>query len=143
MPKLERIIETALYCDDLAGAKRFYETVLGLERIFEAPTLSAYSVGGQNVLLLFERGASLKVQHLAGGGGAPEGEIPPHDGAGPLHICFAVGADDLADWEARLGEHAVPVTGRVRWRRGGRSLYFSDPEGHLVELMTPGNWPGF
>jgi len=28
----------------------------------------------------------------------------------------------------------------VKWPRGGTSLYFRDPAGHLVELATPGLW---
>jgi catechol 2,3-dioxygenase-like lactoylglutathione lyase family enzyme len=29
----------------------------------------------------------------------------------------------------------------VSWRRGGTSLYFRDPDGHSVEVATPGLWP--
>jgi len=28
----------------------------------------------------------------------------------------------------------------VKWSRGGESLYFRDPDDHLVELATPGIW---
>jgi hypothetical protein len=28
----------------------------------------------------------------------------------------------------------------MHWARGGRSLFFRDPDNHLLELMTPGNW---
>ena len=27
------------------------------------------------------------------------------------------------------------------WPRGGRSLYFRDPDHHLIELASPGIWP--
>jgi catechol 2,3-dioxygenase-like lactoylglutathione lyase family enzyme len=29
------------------------------------------------------------------------------------------------------------------WDRGGRSLFFHDPDGHLLELVTPGIWPEY
>ena len=43
-------------------------------------------------------------------------------------------------WEARLEAEGVPVEGRMTWGRGGQSLYFRDPDGHLGELATPGVW---
>ncbi|HWQ03343.1 MAG TPA: glyoxalase, partial [Candidatus Nitrosotenuis sp.] len=26
---------------------------------------------------------------------------------------------------------------------GGRSIYFRDPDGHSLELVTPGVWPNY
>ena len=141
MLKLNRIIETALYVDDLDRAGRFYADILALKPMLNTKTLFAYDVGGQSVLLLFKRGASMKTQVFPGGQGSPAGEIPPHDGSGPLHMCFAIDADQLAAWEARLGGKGVLIEGRMRWAGGGESVYFRDPDGHLLEFMTPGNWP--
>ena len=31
----------------------------------------------------------------------------------------------------------------MKWPRGGESLYFRDPDGHLVELATPGLWANY
>ena len=135
--KLERVIETCLYVDDLERAARFYEQVLELELLTSDARFRAYDVGGASVLLLFRRGGSVQTQV------SEAGSIPPHDGHGPLHICFAVDAGELAAWEARLTQHGVAIEGRMRWKRGGSSLYFRDPDGHLLELMTPGNWPNY
>jgi catechol 2,3-dioxygenase-like lactoylglutathione lyase family enzyme len=55
-------------------------------------------------------------------------------------VAFSVAADDLAAWEARLGEHGVAIEGRTDWPRGSRSIYFRDPDNHLLELVTPGVW---
>ena len=57
-----------------------------------------------------------------------------------LHIAFAVAADELPQWEDRLREHAVVIEGRTDWSGGGHSVYFRDPDGHLLELATPGLW---
>lgn len=141
MLKLDRIIETALYVDHLDRAREFYCRILGLKPMLETNTLLALDVGGQSALLIFRRGASLRTQVLPGGPGLPEGRIPPHDGAGQIHMCFAISADQLAGWEARLGENGVAIEGRVQWARGGESVYFRDVDNHLLELMTPGNWP--
>ena len=92
MPRLNRIVETALYVDDLDRARIFYEDKLGLAPLLKTKTLFAYDVGGSTVLLLFQRGASLQTQASAGG------TIPPHDGSGPLHIAFAIDAEELPAW---------------------------------------------
>jgi catechol 2,3-dioxygenase-like lactoylglutathione lyase family enzyme len=134
MPKLNHVLETALYVDDLGRAAGFYADILGLAPLYADERLRAFAVGGRSVLLLFRRGASLETMRL------PGGTIPPHDGSGPLHVAFAVAADDLAQWEERLRTHGIAIEGRTDWPRGGRSVYFRDPDGHLLELATPGLW---
>jgi len=86
------------------------------------------------VLLLFPRGGSLETVHM------PGGTIPPHDGSGPLHVAFAIAKDELSTWEERLGANKIAIEGRTTWKRGGESIYFRDPDGHLLELATPGLW---
>ena len=134
MPRLNRIVETALYVDDLDRASAFYEDKLGLAPLLKTKTLFAYDIGGTNVLLLFRRGASLQTQSAAGG------TIPPHDGSGPLHIAFAIDTGELATWEAKLERLGIAVEGRMQWERGSTSLYFRDPAGNSLELATPRIW---
>jgi catechol 2,3-dioxygenase-like lactoylglutathione lyase family enzyme len=131
---LNGVIETALYVDDLARAARFYEDILGLSVLTADSRFRAYDVGGRSVLLVFQRGATLETVRM------PGGTIPPHDGHGPLHIAFAVGGEDLPEWETRLAQNGVAIEGRTHWSRGGDSIYFRDPDGHLLELATPGLW---
>lgn len=134
MPKLTDLKETALYVDDLARAMAFYRDVLGLETLVEEKRFCAFDVAGKHVLLLFVRGSSVETTEL------PGGTIPPHDGSGQLHTAFSVEASELPAWESHLSTYQVPVLGRVVWPRGGTSIYFRDPDGHLLELMTPGVW---
>ena len=58
IPRLDRIVETALYCDDLARSRAFYVDILGCEPLLESKRLLALSVSGLSVLLLFQRGAT-------------------------------------------------------------------------------------
>jgi catechol 2,3-dioxygenase-like lactoylglutathione lyase family enzyme len=132
--KIRDVKETALYCENLERSGRFYRDVLGLEVLVEDPRLIAFDVAGRHVLLLFQRGASQEDLSL------PGGVIPGHDGAGPTHIGFAVAKEELAAWEARLLEAGVTILSHVDWPLGGRSVYFRDPEGHMLELLTPGVW---
>jgi catechol 2,3-dioxygenase-like lactoylglutathione lyase family enzyme len=134
MPSINGLIETALYVDDLDRAQAFYQKVLGFKPLYADQRLRAFDVAGRQVLLLFLRGASLQTMTL------PGGTIPPHDGSGPIHVAFAVSADELTRWEEHLRAHDIAVEGRTDWKRGGRSLYFRDPDGHLLELATPGLW---
>jgi catechol 2,3-dioxygenase-like lactoylglutathione lyase family enzyme len=134
MPTLTGVIETALYVDDLARAIAFYRDILGLAALSQDARFAAFDVGGRSVLLLFKRGATLETVHL------PGGTIPPHDGHGPLHIAFSVTADELQEWEARLAEQGVAIEARTAWPRGGHSIYFRDPDNHLLELVTPSVW---
>ena len=134
VPKLDGVLETAIYADDMSRARSFYESVLGLTPIFSDARLTAYGIAPRSVLLIFRRGAATQTVTI------PGGTIPGHDGAGPLHIAFAIGKDELALWEQHLAENGVAVEGATNWSRGGRSIYFRDPDGHLLELATPGLW---
>lgn len=135
MPRLNGIIETAIHVHDLSASSRFYQEVLGLELIESGERLCALSVAGRHLLLLFLEGGTSEPLEI------PGGIIPPHGGSGPLHFAFAIDHSELASWEQRLREKGVALESRVNWELGGTSLYFRDPDGHLVELATPGLWP--
>jgi len=132
-----RVLETALYVDDLDRAGRFYGDTLGLPPMSQDSRMWALDCGSESVLLLFRRGGTLEEVVL------PGGRIPPHDGAGPLHLAFAIGAEELPAWEARLAACGIEIEARMTWPRGGTSLYFRDPDHHLVELATPGLWQNY
>ena len=134
MPVLDRVIETAIYVGDLARAAAFYEQVMQLPVMVSDDRFRAYDIGGESVLLVFKRGATLETVHL------PGGTIPPHDGHGPLHVAFGVAADELPGWEQRLTEKGIAIEARTAWPRGGHSIYFRDPDNHLLELVTRGTW---
>lgn len=133
-PRINRILETAIYVDDLELAAQFYDRVFGLERLLQDQRVVAYDAGSSTVLLLFKRGVSMTGQSL------PGGFIPSHDGSGPVHFCFAIDAEQVPLWEAHLVQLGVPVESRMAWPSGGKSVYFRDPDQHLIELASPGVW---
>src|SRR5262245_39299599 len=116
-PRIDRLLESALYVDDLERSARFYQSLLGFEVIVTDDRLRALSVGGAQVLLLFKKGLS-----------AHNTSPPPHDGDGCLHLAFAIPAAELDAWEAWLAQHGVAVEEKHTWQRGGCSLYFRDPD---------------
>jgi catechol 2,3-dioxygenase-like lactoylglutathione lyase family enzyme len=128
------VLETALYSDDLPRAAEFYRDLFGFETLVESERIVALDVGGQSVLLLFNRGESRN------GLKTPSGWIPPHDSTGPAHFAFGIEREELQAWEARLAAGGVEIESRVKWTLGGASIYFRDRDGHSVELATRGTW---
>ena len=135
IPALSGVIETSIYVDSVARAAQFDRAVFGFETIIEDHRFCALSVAAKQVLLLFQKGSSTTITTV------PGGDIPPHDGAGELHLAFSIPAAALPDWKKRLAEQGVPIESEVSWPRGGNSIYFRDPDRSLVELITPGCWP--
>jgi catechol 2,3-dioxygenase-like lactoylglutathione lyase family enzyme len=137
VPSIAHILETALYVDDIERAKAFYRDVLELHVMSEGPRLVSLDAGHSTVLLLFKRGATSEGLRF------PGGWIPPHDGSGPSHFAFAIDAAEYDTWERQLEAQGVTIESRVTWSGGGRSIYFRDPDGHSVEMATPGVWPTY
>jgi catechol 2,3-dioxygenase-like lactoylglutathione lyase family enzyme len=128
-PKTDGILESSLYVDDLARSIRFYEAVMGfrvMSRFGERGC--AMEVGPHQVLLLFKKGASRAIQS-------------PHDGDGELHVAFAIPASELVNWESWLASKGIAIEEKRSWELHGWSIYFRDPDRHLLELATPGTWP--
>src|SRR5260370_2122541 len=131
MPKLDRVLETALYVDDVERAARSYADVLRLRPLFADARLRAFAVGGVNVLPLFRRGASLETTRM------PGGTIPPHDGSGPLHVAFGIASAELPAWQARLRAQNIAIEGRTDSPRGRPSTYSPTPPRHPPYLPPP------
>ena len=134
-PRLGGVLETSLYVAELDRAREFYRRVFGLEVFFQDGRMCALGVAPSQVLLLFRHGTTDAPAPV------PGGFIPPHGASGAAHLCFAIPLGELAAWEAHLHQLGIAVESRVTWRRGGTSLYFRDPDGHSLEVATPGLWP--
>jgi catechol 2,3-dioxygenase-like lactoylglutathione lyase family enzyme len=130
MNNIEAIIETAIYVDDLDRAERFYVEVLGLPPLAREPGRHVFfAVGASNVLLAFRAESTLKGEHL-----------PSHGASGPGHFALGIPEHALDVWKQRLATHSVAVEKEMTWPGGGKSIYFRDPAGNSVELVTPGVW---
>jgi catechol 2,3-dioxygenase-like lactoylglutathione lyase family enzyme len=134
-PAIEGLLECSLYARDLKRTAAFYRETLGLRVMLDTPSLVAFDAGKQGVLLVFQQGATSADIADA------HGTIAGHEGFGRLHFALGIASADLEVWRARLAAFGIPLTGEYRWPAGGVSLYFSDPDGAVVELATPGLWP--
>ena len=127
-PKTTGVLETSLYVSDVKAAATFYESIFGFQVISDFGGRGcALAAGERQVLLLFRKGASRDMS-------------TPHDGDGELHLAFAIAPEELPAWEAWLAANDIALEEKRQWERGGTSLYFRDPDRHLLEVATPGVW---
>ena len=127
-PKSEGVLESSLYVNDVVGSARFYEKIFGFRTISDFGERGcAMQAGNRQVLLLFKKGGSRLIPS-------------PHDGDGELHVAFAIPSSELSGWEAWLAENGIVVEEKRTWELGGQSVYFRDPDRHLIEIATPGVW---
>jgi catechol 2,3-dioxygenase-like lactoylglutathione lyase family enzyme len=132
---IARVLETALYADDLRAADHFYGTVLGLERIAFVDARHAFYRCGEGVVLIFDPASTAAIQTSVNG--TP---VPMHGASGAGHMALAVSNAELPAWRAHLEANGVAIESEVTWPRGGRSIYVRDPAGNSVELASPLLW---
>ena len=130
-----RVLESALYAENLGETAAFYDEVLGLERIVAVEGRHVFFRAGEGVLLLFR--PSETVEPPAPGTRLP---VPPHGATGPGHLCFAASAAEIERWRLRLAEAGVEVEADFEWPQGGRSIYVRDPAGNSIEFAEPRIW---
>lgn len=128
--RVQRVLETCLYVDDLEAAEHFYAQVLGLEPFSRVQGRHTFFSCESGMFLLFNPAATEKPGQI----------VPSHGARGPGHVAFAIGAAEIPQWRERLQQYQVGIETEVRWPGGGHSLYFRDPAGNSVELTTPKTW---
>jgi catechol 2,3-dioxygenase-like lactoylglutathione lyase family enzyme len=130
-PRTQGIVEACLYVDDLEAAERFYRDVLGLEMTASEPQRHRFFRVGSQMLLVFNPQATAQPH---------PGSLPPHGTTGPGHLALAMATDEIAAWKESLQRAGVPIEAEIQWGDRGRSLYFRDPAGNSLELVTPSIW---
>jgi len=129
-------------CHDLPVAEVFYVGVLGariLMRIDEAflrkvGRFEDADKGAIHTSVVFSGGPRIDLFIQ------PEGQPPPL--AGHPHHAFHVRPGELLKWKRRLNDAGVPTYGPTRLGPPGQaSLYFNDPSGNHLELVTQGIVP--
>lgn len=134
--RVEGVLETALYVADLQKSRDFYKALFQFSVLVDEDRLCALSVADRQVLLLFWAAETTRNDV-----DTPGGVIPGHLANGEIHLCFQITSDQLDAWRNLLSQRDIEIESTVKWPRGGTSLYFRDPDRHLIELATPGIWP--
>ncbi len=132
VPRISYVLETCIYGRNLAEMERFYGQVLGLEKMGEEyPRHVFFRVSPQSMLLIFNPDETQKAQ-----------DVPSHGAQGPGHLALAIDTRDLAAWRDALVGRGVEIEKEITWPNDARSLYFRDPAGNSVELVTSEIWDG-
>lgn len=122
---------------DAAATHRFYTEVLQLPLV---DALSGDDWGGKPWLMMFFGTGGGQLLALCALHGA---QRPPADGlpADVRHYAFSVASDaEQADWKARLRRHGIAFSEEDHGTQ--HSIYFTDPNGIVLEVTTPQSPPG-
>jgi len=115
--KVTGIDHVVLHVKDLARSKKFYIDLLGMEVEHEY-SWGAFLCCGRQMVALFE---------------VDDGE-EIHGGDEMNHMALRLKSGDYKKVKAVLEEAGIKVSGR---RGDPRCIYFSDPDGHRLQLLTP------
>lgn len=129
------VMESCLYAADLDAVERFYVRVLGLEVVRRDEGRHVFFRCGSGVVLVFNPDRTKSEETYVGGN-----LVPLHGTSGSGHLAFRVEPEVLSDWRRRLDSSGVTIESEVHWPHGGTSIYFRDPVGNSLELVTPDTW---
>jgi len=127
-----RFDHLALPVYDAARTYRFYSEVLQLPLV---DALSGDDWGGKPWLMMFFGTGSGQLLALCALGGAqpPRADGLPSD---VRHYAFSVASSaEQEQWKARLRDHGIAYSEEDHGTQ--HSLYFSDPNGIVLEVTTP------
>ena len=120
---IEGIDHVALAVQDVRRSARWYQDVLGLERLYQdswGDMPAVVGVGGTAVALFAVQGSS--------------NGRPGRDMLAMRHLAFRVDSVNFARARAALEEKGIPVL--YEDHGIAHSIYFHDPDGHQLEITT-------
>jgi catechol-2,3-dioxygenase len=132
--KINKVIETSIYSFDLESMKKFYVDILGLLPLEEERDKLIFLKAGKSMLLIFNPART----------SVDNNRLPAHGTVTPpssIHFAMEIKDQDYLDWKELLVKNSISIEKEVDWKSNAKSLYFRDPAGNLVELITPGEWP--
>src|SRR5207302_11069516 len=109
--KVNRVLETSLYAQDLNAAELFYTRVLGLEVYSRVAGCHVFFRCGSAMLLVFNPDKT-------------EQEEDWHGCRGRGHVAWAMTSHDLDARRPWLSAAGVPIYSEVSCSSGAHSLYF-------------------
>ena len=132
--KIKKVVETCIYSSDIESMKKFYAGILGLSVIQEDRHKLIFLKAGKSMLLIFD-----PVQTRAN-----NGTLPAHGALTPpasIHFALEIEQEEYHASRQILVSNNITIEKEVKWDDNAKSIYFRDPAGNLVELITSGGWP--
>jgi glyoxylase I family protein len=132
-PLIQHIDHIVFRVVDLERSVVFYESVLGCKVAKRRDELG---------LIHLRAGSSMiDLVSVHGKLGQAGGQAPAREGRNVDHLCLRIETFDEATLLTHLTQHGVEVRGPASDNFGaegvGPSLYFSDPDGNVIELKGP------
>ena len=128
--RINKILETCLYCKDLDEAQNFYGEILGLKLHSRSGNRHLFFRCGDSMVMIFNPEQTR----------LPDQTVPSHGSTGSGHIAFSIPENELPQWSSYLIENGIEIEADITWSDGGRSLYFRDTCNNSVELASPHLW---
>lgn len=132
--KIKKVVETCIYCSDLQSMKNVYVRILGLSVIQEEQDRLIFLKAGKSMLLIFD-----PMQTRTNNGSLPvHGALTPPSS---IHFAMEIEEQEYHASKQLLASNKIAIEKEVNWDSQAKSIYFRDPAGNLVELITPGARP--
>lgn len=132
--KFTKIVETCIYSSKLKEMKDFYINKLGLDFVSEENGRHVFLKAGKSMLLIFNPKSTLNDSVSI---------FPIHGAITPpsiVHFALEINTADYEKWKDILSKKQINIEKELKIGNS-RSIYFRDPSGNVVELITENAWP--
>ena len=132
--KFTKIVETCIYSSELKEMKDFYMNKLGLDFVSEDNGRHVFLKAGKSMLLIFNPESTLNDSISI---------FPIHGAITPpsiVHFALEINTADYEKWKDLLSKKQINIEKELKIGNS-RSVYFRDPSGNVVELITENAWP--
>lgn len=132
--KFTKIVETCIYSSELKEMKDFYMNKLGLDFVSEENGRHVFLKAGKSMLLIFNPESTLNDSISI---------FPIHGAITPpsiVHFALEINTADYEKWKDLLSKKQINIEKELKIGNS-RSIYFRDPSGNVVELITENAWP--
>jgi catechol 2,3-dioxygenase-like lactoylglutathione lyase family enzyme len=119
--------------------KNFYINVLGMELVSEEKGRNIFLKAGSSMLLIFNPATTITRSE-----GNSHIDLPTHGAITPpssIHFALEIDKDNYHNIKETVNKRGIKIEKEVLWADDINSIYFRDPAGNLVEIITHGMWP--